>query len=52
MNQKIHGCDTNENTSYNKEIIYFELSGWNMDDGHDGYIEIQYCPYCGRKLDI
>ena len=31
------------------EIIYL-FHSWNLDDGKDGYIEIDYCPYCGVKL--
>ena len=43
----IHKCKT---LNLVREIIYINLS-WNLDDGHDGYIEILYCPYCGVKLE-
>jgi len=37
------------NCGRTREIIYLHYS-WVLDDGNDGYIKIDYCPYCGVKL--
>ena len=43
----LHKCDQNESGF----DVIFLLGSWCMDDGHDGYIDIDFCPWCGKKLE-
>lgn len=46
-----HECpEDSKDHSWNKDIIYLG-GGWNLDNGDDGLIDIDYCPYCGAKLE-
>lgn len=39
-----HECEDRE-----RQILYL-WGSWMLDDGHDSFIDIYYCPYCGVKL--
>lgn len=32
--------------------IYKQNSSWSLHGGNDIKLEINYCPICGRKLDV
>lgn len=39
--EECHRCGT---------VRRHKIHGWVLDLGHENYVKIKYCPYCGEKL--